>query len=146
VGERDFALPLDAVAEVSNAPRPRLIPLVPFELAGVVRFRGEPLPALDGGALLAGRALAASRHLIVLDRAGLRLGLRVTEVMRIERDVQRAVEIDADAVPAAAELADWVLLGGQPLGLVRPEALMERARRLFEQRSERGGSSCHGAF
>jgi hypothetical protein len=144
LGGGAFALPLESVAEVTAAPRPRLIPLVPLELAGVVRFRGEPLPVLDGGALLVARPLERSRHLIVLERGGLRLGMRVGEVSRIEADLRGAVDLD-DGEPRP-ELADWVLFRGRPLGLLRPDELIARARELFQQRSEGGGASCHGAF
>ena len=43
LGERSFAIPLDAVAEVMWAQQPRLIPLVPPNVGGVLNIRGEPL-------------------------------------------------------------------------------------------------------
>ena len=66
------------------APRPHLIPRVALELGGVVNVRGEPLPAVDGGALLTGRSALRHRHMLVLERGSLRLGVLVGAVQRIE--------------------------------------------------------------
>ena len=51
LGERSYAIPLDAVAEVMWAQRPRLIPLVPPDVGGVLNIRGEPLVVMNGGAV-----------------------------------------------------------------------------------------------
>ena len=51
LGERSFAIPLDAVAEVMWAQQPRLIPLVPPNVGGVLNIRGEPLVVMNGGAV-----------------------------------------------------------------------------------------------
>jgi chemotaxis signal transduction protein len=146
VHERCFALPLGAVSEVANAPSPHLIPLVPRELGGVVNFRGEPLPTLYASALLAAEARGRRRHLVVLGGSHLRLGLLVSEVLRIERSVERAVPL-GDAEPPPPEFVNWVRLGGEPVGLVPPEELLERARKLLtEQRIEGGTMPWHDAF
>jgi len=146
VRDRAFALPLSAVAEVANASTPYLIPQVPRALGGVLNFRGEPLPALDAAALLSVEPGGGRRHLVVLGEARLRLGLLVSEVVRIERDLDGAVELgDAEARPP--EFARWVRCGGEPLGLIAPEELLERARKLLtEQRIEGGTMPWHDAF
>lgn len=146
VHERGFALPLDSVAEVANAPSPHLIPLVPRELGGVVNFRGEPLPALYASALLAAEARGRRRHLIVLDDGRLRLGLLVSEVVRIEHSLARAVPF-ADPEPPPPEFVRWIRLGGELIGLIPPQDLLERARMLLtEQRIEGGTMPWHDAF
>lgn len=146
VHQRRFALPLAAVAEVANAAPPHLIPQVPRELGGVVSFRGEPLPALDAAALLCAETGGRRGHLVVLADARLRLGLLVSELLGIERDLEDAVEI-ADAEPAGPEFVRWVRRGGEPIGLVCPEGLLEQARKLLtEQRIEGGTMPWHDAF
>jgi chemotaxis signal transduction protein len=146
VHERCFALPLEAVAEVANAPSPHLIPLVPRELGGVVNFRGEPLPALYASGLLSAEPRGRRRHLVVLDGGRLRVGLLVSEVVRIERGMERAVPF-ADPEPAPPDFVRWVRLGGELIGLIPPQELLERARKLLtEQRIEGGTMPWHDAF
>lgn len=146
VRDQAFALPLEAVAEVANAAAPHLIPQVPRELGGVVNFRGEPLPALDAAALLGAESGGARRHLVVLGDARLRLGLLVSEVVRIERSLDGAAGI-AEAEPRPPEFAEWVRFGGELLGLIAPEELLEHARKLLtEQRIEGGTMPWHDAF
>jgi chemotaxis signal transduction protein len=143
VSDRDFALPLRSVAEVANAAAPRLIPLVPRSLGGVATFRGEPLPVLDAPALLGAEPGGRRRHLVVLADAHLRLGLLVGEVVRIERNLDEAAELDE---PRGPEFVDWVWLEGE-IGLIRPEELLERATTLLtEQRIEGGTMPWHDAF
>ncbi len=59
LGERCYAIPLDAVAEVMPAQQPRLIPLVPPSVGGVLNIRGEPLVVMNGGAVFGLDASAA---------------------------------------------------------------------------------------
>ncbi len=51
LGERSYAIPLDAVAEVMWAQQPRLIPLVSPSIGGVLNIRGEPLVVMNGRAV-----------------------------------------------------------------------------------------------
>ena len=146
VRDQAFALPLSAVAEVANASAPRLIPQVPHELGGVVNFRGEPLPALDGAALFGAEAGGVRRHLVVLGDARLRIGLLVSEVLRIERSLDGAVALD-EPEPRPPEFAEWVRFAGEPLGLIAPEELLDRATKLLtEQRIQGGTMPWHDAF
>jgi chemotaxis signal transduction protein len=146
VHDRCFALPLSAVAEVANASAPHLIPQVPRELGGVVNFRGEPLPALDAASLLSAEPGGRRRHLVVLGDARLRLGLLVSELVGIERSLERAVAL-GDAEPGPPEFVHWVRLGGEAIGLIAPEGLLEQARKLLtEQRIEGGTMPWHDAF
>jgi len=146
VSERCFALPLDSVAEVANAPSPHLVPLVPREVGGVVNFRGEPLPALYASGLLAAEGRGRRRHLVVLDAAWLRMGLLVSEVVRIERGMERAVPY-VDPEPPPPDFVRWVRLAGELIGLIPPQELLERAKKLLtEQRIEGGNMPWHDAF
>jgi chemotaxis signal transduction protein len=136
ISEQGYALPLGAVVEVMAAPRPHLIPRVSLELAGVVNVRGEPLPAVDGGALLTGRSAEVYRHMLVLERGSLRLGVLVGGVQRIDR----ALLLAEGEVTHSGELVEWVTEGEKALGLVDPEGLIERGVLLLtELRSRAGG-------
>ncbi len=144
VAERAYALPLAAIAEVTRASRLHLIPRVPLDVAGIVNFRGEPLPAIDGGAALLGRPLRDHRHLVVLQRDALRLGLLVKQVARIDRELRTSRKAEENEVPELP-FVEWVSEGDVALGLVQPEGLIDRAKELLtEQRSE--GEPCHNAF
>jgi chemotaxis signal transduction protein len=137
VAEQGYALPLGAVVEVLAAPRPHLIPRVALELGGIVNMRGEPLPAVDGGALLTGRSAHHHRHMLVLERGSLRLGVLVGAVQRIERALAL---LESGAGPRSDELVEWVTEGERSLGLVDPEGLIERGVLLLtELRSRAGG-------
>jgi chemotaxis signal transduction protein len=137
VAEQGYALPLGAVVEVMAAPRPHLIPRVSLELGGIVNMRGEPLPAVDGGSLLTGRAALHHRHMLVLERGSLRLGVLVGAVQRIERELAL---LETDEVPRSGELVEWVTEGERALGLVDPDGLIERGVLLLtELRSRAGG-------
>jgi len=94
VAEQGYAVPLGAVVEVMAAPSPHLIPRVALDVGGMVNVRGEPVPAVDGGALLTGRPARRHRHMLVLERGSLRLGVLVGGVHRIEGELvpERAAE------------------------------------------------------
>jgi chemotaxis signal transduction protein len=137
VAEQGYALPLGAVVEVMAAPRLHLIPRVALELAGVVNVRGEPLPAVDGGALLTGRSALHHRHMLVLERGSLRMGMLVGGVQRIERALPL---VEQTEMTHSGELVEWVTEGDRALGLVDPEGLIERGVLLLtELRSRAGG-------
>ncbi|MFI5317653.1 MAG: chemotaxis protein CheW [Myxococcota bacterium] len=137
VAEQGYALPLGAVVEVTAAPRPHLIPRVSLEVGGVVNVRGEPLPAVDGGALLTGRPAQGHRHMLVLERGSLRIGVLAGAVQRIERAPALLERSDA---PRGGELVEWVTEGDTALGLVDPDGLIERGILLLtELRGRVGG-------
>ena len=132
-----YAIPLAAVVEVTGAQRLHLIPRIPLEIGGVLNVRGEPLPAVDGGALLTGSRADHHRYVLVLERAGLRIGVLVGQVRRIERELAVTLEEPGEA---SAELVEWVNQDDSALGLVDPEGLIERATLLLtDQRKQLGG-------
>jgi chemotaxis signal transduction protein len=140
-----YAIPLAAVVEVTGAQRLHLIPRIPLEIGGVLNVRGEPLPAVDGGALLTGSCAERHRYVLVLERAGLRIGVLVGHVRRIERELAIGLEEPAEATGA---LVEWVNQDDSALGLVDPEGLIERATLLLtDQRKQLGGQeSWHTGF
>lgn len=148
-GERDYALRIDALAEIVAARAPKLIPLVPIEVGGVLNCRGEPLPVVDGGLVLEGRRSGSTRHALVFEREELRLGLLVDHVLRIDRelDPSRLTSID-DPVPSAGACEAWKQTSlGRQLGIVNTESLLSRATELLVRNGEQSKEDpCHSAF
>lgn len=150
-GERDYALRIDALAEIVAARAPQLIPLVPIEVGGVLNCRGEPLPVVDGGLVLEGRRSGSTRHALVFEREELRLGLLVDHVLRIDRDLDptRLSAIEAPAAAASAGACEsWKQTPlGRQLGIVNTESLLSRAIDLLVRNDEQGKEDpCHNAF
>ncbi len=138
VREDEYALPLDVVAEVTVSPRPRLIPLISSEVAGVINVKGEPLPALDGGVLLRGRPAPGGRRALVLHRDTLRVGLMVDSVSKIEarRDLSRCQPSEPPPGPwPVPDLIRWHSADGGRIGLVDPDALLGRVGDLLTRQT-----------
>jgi len=139
VRDDEYALPLDVVAEVTVSPRPRLIPLISSDVAGVINVNGEPLPALDGGVLLRNRPSPGGRRALVLHRETLRVGLMVDSVSRIEarRDLSRCppAEPPPGAWPVSG-LIRWHSADGGRLGLLDPDALLGRVGDLLTRQAQ----------
>jgi len=142
VSGQAYAIPLASVVEVTGAQRPHLIPRISLEIGGVLNVRGEPLPAVDGGTVLTGSKAQRHRHVLVLERGSLRIGMLVGQVRRIER------ELPARAEERDGALVQWVSQDGSALGLVDPEGLIERATMLLtDQRKQPGGQEAwHTGF
>jgi chemotaxis signal transduction protein len=148
VSGQDYAVPLASVVEVTGAQRPHLIPRIPLEIGGVLNVRGEPLPAVDGGALLTGSKSGRHKHVLVLERGSLRIGVLVGQVRRIERALPAVLSEESDSSGTLVALVQWVDQEGGALGLVDPEGLIERATMLLtDQRKQPGGQeSWHNGF
>lgn len=145
VSGQAYAIPLASVVEVTGAQRPHLIPRIPLEIGGVLNVRGEPLPAVDGGALLTGSPTRNHRHVLVLERGELRIGVLVGQVRRIEREVPVRL---AEPGEIESELVEWVNQDDSALGLVDPEGLIERATLLLtaERKQPGGQEEWHTGF
>ncbi len=134
VHEQEYALPLDVVLEVTVARRPRLIPLIETGIAGVINVKGEPLPAVDGGALLCDRPGSGHRHALVLERGSLRMGVLVASVTKVEPGRDLAAYEPAEEPPGhlpAPDLVRWRAVDGNRLGLLDPDALLSRVSDLL---------------
>ena len=152
-GGREYALPLEIVAEVTVAHPPRLIPFVPLSAGGVINVKGEPLAAADGGAVLRGKPAGSSRHALVLERGPLRVGLLVDAVQRVERDLDRRVHPRRDVeegAPLTPEFVHWSSREGQLIGLLDPDGMLGRVADLLTPRpvaaQQRGDESWPDAF
>ncbi len=169
LGERSYAIPLDAVAEVIWAQQPRLIPLVPPNVGGVLNIRGEPLVVMNGGAVFgldasaakAARAAKAEglsdggrratarapgpagglqyRHVLLLVRGDSKIGLRVGHVSRIDRDLAVSTGREEN-VDEEYPFVREVHRADGTLGLVDLDGFLERATALLTQsRAHQGG-------
>ena len=146
VDEQRYLIELDAVAEIAPAARPRLIPCVPVELAGVVNVRGEPVPVVDGGAVLKGSRVPPYGHVLLLEGRGDRVGMLVTGVSRIERNRPTLPEEPSEDETEAPFVQKAHLRDGE-VGVVDVEGLFTRARELLRGASlRRGGTACQSAF
>jgi chemotaxis signal transduction protein len=136
-GDGEYALPLDVVSEVTVARRPRLIPFVPIERAGVINMKGEPLVVVDGRALLGGDPERRARHALVLERGVTRVGLLVDFVVRIERDLDsRARDSQEDPDPSVPAFVRRRTVDGESLGFLDPDALLDCVEDLLTTRPE----------
>ena len=104
IGEQPYAIPLDSVAEVTMAAKPRLIPLVPMEVGGVLNVRGEPLPSIDGAALFGSEPDGTRHHVLVLQQGRVRVGILVSEVSKIAGVRETAPPADAPPAPPFVRL------------------------------------------
>ncbi len=150
VGGLAYAIPLDAVTEVTRACQRRLIPGVPLTLGGVVNVRGEPLPVVDAAVLLGGESLpeaAGPQHALLLERGSLRLALQVRKVWRIEHELPRTVA-QSESGDAGPAFVHWVGGAADALGLVDPNGLLEHATALLTRTRvhHEGEESCPSAF
>jgi chemotaxis signal transduction protein len=152
-GERDYALPIDALAEIVAARAPQLIPLVPIEVGGVLNCRGEPLPVVDGGLVLEGRRSGSTRHALVFERDELRVGLLVDHVLRIDRELDpaRLTAVEAPAGSGGACEAWRQTPLGRQLGIIDTESLLSRATDLLAPHVDSRGEqtkeeTCHNVF
>ena len=129
--ETRYAIPLSSVAEVTEASIPRMIPLVPLELGGVVNVRGEPLPVVDGGMLLESSSRGPYRQILVLENEGDRIGVLVGQVSGLERGLSTRSVDEADEPD---ESVRWVIQDRERTGLVDADNIFSRAKELLRAR------------
>lgn len=70
IGEQEYALAVDAVREVIEAPPVTQVPMAPRAVAGVAAVRGEIIPVLDLGVRLHGRRTETARRIVVVETPG----------------------------------------------------------------------------
>ncbi|QXP82827.1 chemotaxis protein CheW [Methylococcus sp. ANG] len=137
IGGEHYALPAADVFTVAQVPRLRPLPQAPAWVAGVFRYRGAVLPAVDLSLLIAGqpaRSLLSTRLLLVGNAQDLEarpaLGLlaeRVTGTETVDRDALRKTGV---SIPGAEWLGEVAGLDRVLLQLVhwQPLATEELAR------------------
>jgi chemotaxis signal transduction protein len=138
VGGSPFALPIAAVAEVTEVGRIAAVPTLARGVAGVVNHHGDALPVLAPGALLpVAPPLPPARHLLVLARSpedGSRFGVPVDCVGGL-----------VDGEPAAAlgddPVAERRPLDGRVVSVLDPGRLLARALEVIERSADHDGRS-----
>ncbi len=85
VGDEAFALPAAAVEEALENARLEALPALASHAAGLLRYRGRWIPALDPGPML-GLPAAARPHALVLRRGRIRFALAVDAIAGIHED------------------------------------------------------------
>ncbi|QJD29335.1 chemotaxis protein CheW [Methylococcus geothermalis] len=135
IGGEHYALPAADVLTVTQVPRLRPLSQAPAWVAGVFRYRGAVLPAVDLSLLISGRpcrALLSTRLLLVGNAEGAvpALGLlaeRVTGTETVDRDALRETGV---SIPGAEWLGAVAGLDRVVLQLIRwqPLATEELAR------------------
>lgn len=129
-----YALPMASVAEVGRPPALTRVPGLPALVAGVANWRGRVLAVLDlRGLLHAGvEPLDRRGRLVVLQHAGVRVGLLVEQVAGSSRLDPAAVE----PVPPHLSASSSGLLRGQvtddegPCGVLDLDAVLALADQL----------------
>ncbi|MBW2280633.1 MAG: CheW domain-containing protein [Deltaproteobacteria bacterium] len=149
--DTQYAIPLEAVAEVTAPKRPNLIPLVPLDVGGILNVRGEPLPAVDGCALVGASSggATAPRPALILEDGKIRVGVLVDSVSRIERGLAESGPDEMFEDEPAPKLAfvEWVRIGGERVGLVDAQGWLGLAIELLtKQGGHRGEEACPSGF
>lgn len=129
LGAEQFALPLAAVREVTEAPAVEALPRLPQGVAGQVAHRDRLVPVLDAGALLAAPRDAASAGVLLhIDADGEPAALWADDVLDVA-EVSPAQWRDVPAgVGTAALLAGVVDLGDRIAAVVAMDALRATVR------------------
>ena len=125
-GERSCALPLEGVLEVVPARPYAALPGAPPAVRGVVNVRGRVITVVDLGAALdlPPSTTSPDHRVLVLDHAGRRIGVAVSEVTRIIR-----IPV-ADLVPVQEGSGEggWVRattrVQGREVAVLRTDALL----------------------
>jgi purine-binding chemotaxis protein CheW len=135
LGDEEFALPVEAVDEVTRVPEHiTRVPKTPPFLEGVVNLRGEVLPVVDQRRrfeMPPGEA-GARRRLVVMRTERHRAGLIVDSVSEVLRAGSDAIEPAPDLTDEPTRLVEGVInLGdaGRMVLLLDPAELLSRTER-----------------
>lgn len=124
-GER-YALALADVLEICDLPAASPLPGAPELVEGMALVRDEVLLVLSTARLLRGsQSAVAARHVLVIERAQLRYGLRVDAVEGIESfslSAGRTIEDEA------SQVACVFVQSGMVTGLLTPQRLLSPSR------------------
>jgi purine-binding chemotaxis protein CheW len=119
VGVESYALPVDAVIEVTMLEASTPLPGGPPELLGLQNLRGHALPVYDLGAYLGGGAAAEPARMVVVSENGRRAGFAIDEVTGVG-PLPARTDSDADL------LSGSVLEGEQLVGVLAVARLFSR--------------------
>lgn len=133
IGGSDFALPIEAVIEVTALPpRLRRLPKAPAFVQGVMPLRGTVVPVIDQTLRFTGAAAEGARRRVIVVRIGeLVAGFVVDAVAQVRRialdDIRPAPALGDEATSLIEQVvvdgADGIVL------VVSPQELLDRAER-----------------
>jgi chemotaxis signal transduction protein len=83
VGAESYALPVEAVIEVTMLEASTPLPGGPSELLGLQNLRGHALPVYDLGSYLGGHATPNAARMIVVSDSGRRAGFAIDAVTSV---------------------------------------------------------------
>jgi purine-binding chemotaxis protein CheW len=133
VGERPFAVPIDAVERTERIPTITTVPRAPAFVRGVASLRGGIVCVVDLHRLLSGQdaPMAEARSLLVLqDGGGRRLGILSSSLPDFERvrrsETMRAPAAEVDVYLGAVE-RDTKLVG-----IIEPAKLFDHVEKLVD--------------
>jgi chemotaxis signal transduction protein len=134
VGEMVFALPIAAVAEVTEVGHIAAVPTLPRSVAGVTNLHGDALPVVERAALLplGGEELQPPRHLLVLAKSpddASRYGLPVDAIRGLV-DGEGGTALGEDAI------AERRPIDGRVVCVLDPKRLLARAMQVIERSAE----------
>jgi purine-binding chemotaxis protein CheW len=135
LGDDEFALPIEAVQEVTRAPaKVSRVPKTPKFLEGVINLRGEVLPVVDQRRRfdMPPAADLESRRLIVLQTERHRAGVIVDSVSEVLRCAPDDIEEAPDLTGEATRLVTGVInleAAGRMVLLLDPAELLTRTER-----------------
>ena len=139
LGEGEFALPIEVVDEVAQAPEQvTRLPKTPAFLEGVINLRGAVLPVVDQRRRfdMPPATNMNGRRLVVVRTEGRRAGLIVDSVSEVLRSSDGAIEPAPDLSGEATRLVHGVInlqAAGRMVLLLDPSELLTRAERgLFD--------------
>jgi purine-binding chemotaxis protein CheW len=122
VGAEDYALPVEAVLEVTMLEASTPLPGGPPELLGLQNLRGHALPVYDLGAYLGAGATAGAARMVVVSHKGLRAGFAIDAVTGVGPLPERTES-------HAALLSGSALDGDRLVGVLAVEGLFSHLER-----------------
>ena len=147
LGEDEFGLPVEAVAEVARAPdRVTRIPKAPKFLAGVINLRGAVIPVIDQRQRFNMPRLEQGdgRRLVVVQTGKHRAGLIVDSVSEVLRTSTDAIKDAPDLTEKIARLVHGVVnieAEGRIILVLDPAELLTRAERSLLDKFESGAQA-----
>jgi purine-binding chemotaxis protein CheW len=122
VGAENYALPVEAVIEVTMLEASTPLPGGPSELLGLQNLRGHALPVYDLGSYLGGRATPNAARMIVVSDNGRRAGFAIDAVTSVGPLPERT---DSDSEHFTGSTLD----GDRLVGVLAVDRLFSRLER-----------------
>jgi purine-binding chemotaxis protein CheW len=110
VGGEYYALPVEEVIEVDEIGDVTPVPGAAAGVLGVRNLRGQILPVVELASVLGIPGERSTRHLVVAEQAGRRIGLAVDELQDVGSLPEASEKVDSRYLDAAS-VVDGALVG-----------------------------------